>query len=59
MPDLRIQILESRVVPFAAVPTVAFQLHIENAKENEAIHTVALRCQIQIETTRRSYTPEE
>ena len=59
MPDLRIQIPESRVVPFAAVPTIAFQLQIENAEANEVIHTIALRCQLQIETTRRGYTPEE
>ena len=59
MPDLRIQIPESRVVPFAAVPTIAFQLQIENADANQVIHTIALRCQVQIETTRRGYTPEE
>lgn len=59
MPDLRIRVPDCRVVPFAAVPTIAFQLQIENAAENEEIHTIALRCQIQIETTRRGYTPEE
>jgi hypothetical protein len=59
MPDLRIRIPESRVVPFAAVPTIAFQLQIENATANEEIHTIALRCQIQIETTRRGYSAEE
>lgn len=59
MPDLRIQVAESKVVPYAAVPTIAFQLQIENGIANEEIHTVALRCQIQIETTRRGYTPEE
>src|SRR5262245_56609720 len=59
MPDLRIHIPECRVVPFAAVPTIAFQLQIENGAANEEIHTMALRYQIQIETTRRGYTPEE
>ena len=59
MPDLRIQIAEAKVVPFAAVPTIAFQLHIHNSLANEEIHTIALRSQIQIETTRRGYTPEE
>ena len=59
MPDLRIHIPEARVVPFAAVPTIAFGLHVENDTANEQIHTIALRCQIQIETTRRGYTPEE
>lgn len=59
MPDLRIRIPESRVVPFAAVPTIALQLQIENEAANEEIHTIALRCQIQIETTRRGYSAEE
>lgn len=59
MPDLRIEAGEAKVVPYAAVPTIAFQLEIENGAANEEIHTIALRCQIQIETTRRGYTPEE
>ena len=59
MPDLRIQVAEARVVPYAAVPTIAFPLEIENRAAGEEIHTIALRCQIQIETTRRGYTPEE
>ena len=59
MPDLNFKIDSSSVVPFAAVPMVAFQLQIRNSVPGEAIHTVALRCQIQIETTRRRYTPGE
>src|SRR5580692_1028513 len=59
MPDLAFKIESASVVPFAAVPMVAFQLHISNALAKEKIHTVALRCQIQIETTRRRYTPQE
>jgi hypothetical protein len=59
MPDLSIQIANGKVVPFAAVPTLAFQLQIGNATPDEEIHTIALRCQIQIEVTRRSYAPEE
>lgn len=59
MPDLRIQIASARVVPFAAVPTIAFQLDIRNLAREEEIHTIALRCQIQIEVTRRGYTPDE
>jgi len=38
---------------------LAFELHIKNAAANETIHTIALRCQIQIEVARRRYTPEE
>jgi hypothetical protein len=59
MPDLSIQIPSSKVIPFAAVPTVAFQLDIRNRIANEEIHTIALRCQIQIEVTRRGYKPQE
>jgi hypothetical protein len=59
MPDLSIQIANAKVVPFAAVPTLAFQLDIGNAMSDEEIHTIALRCQIQIEVTRRTYAPQE
>jgi hypothetical protein len=59
MPNLTFQIDSASVVSFAAVPMLAFQLRIRNASSDEAIHTVALRCQIQIEVTRRRYTPAE
>jgi hypothetical protein len=59
MPDLRFQIESASMVPFAATPMLAFKLQIENAAVNETIHTIALRCQIQIEVTRRRYAPEE
>jgi len=59
MPDLRIQIDAPKVVPFAAVPTLAFPLQIKNLAAEEEIHTVTLRCQAQIEVARRSYTSQE
>ena len=59
MPDLSFQIEGAIVVPFAVAPTLAFKLRIKNAAADETIHTVALRCQIQIEVTRRRYTPGE
>ncbi len=59
MPDLRIQVQEPKVVPFAAVPTLAFPLQIDNLAAGEEIHTITLRCQTQIEVTRRSYAPQE
>lgn len=59
MPDLTFRIEEAVVVPFAAAPTLAFKLRIENAIPGELIHTVALRCQIQIDVTRRRYTEHE
>lgn len=59
MPELSFQIEGVEVVPFAATPTLAFKLHLRNASADETIHTVALRCQIQIEVTRRRYTSDE
>jgi len=59
MPDLSFQIEGASVVPFAAAPTLAFKLRIDNSAANETIHTIALRCQIQIEVARRRYAPEE
>ncbi|HLK51904.1 MAG TPA: DUF6084 family protein [Candidatus Angelobacter sp.] len=46
-------------VPFAAAPSLAFKLRITNQPASESIHTIALRCQIQLDVTRRRYTPEE
>jgi hypothetical protein len=59
MPDLSFQIEGASVIPFAVTPTLAFKLQISNAAANETIHTIALRCQIQIEVARRRYTTEE
>jgi hypothetical protein len=59
MPDLTFRIEDAVVVSFAAAPTLAFKLRIDNADPGETIHTVALRCQIQIDATRRRYTQEE
>jgi hypothetical protein len=59
MPDLSFQIDGVSVVPFAASPALAFKLQIRNAAADELIHTVALRCQIQIDVARRRYSPLE
>ena len=59
MPELSIQVAGAKVVQYAAVPTIAFQLEIGNAARDETIHTIVLRCQIQIEVTRRGYAPAE
>src|SRR5271168_2093695 len=59
MPNLSFMIDEASVVPFAIAPTLAFALRINNATLAQIIHTVALRCQIQLEVSRRRYTAEE
>ncbi len=56
MPDLDFRIEGAEVVEFSATPQIAFKLKITNANATEIIHSVALRCQIQIEVTRRRYT---
>jgi hypothetical protein len=59
MPELSFRVEEAAVVPFAIAPTLVLKLRVTNANPVEAIHTVALRCQIQIDVTRRRYTAEE
>jgi hypothetical protein len=59
MPELSFKVEEAAAVPFAAAPTLAFKLRIVNGIAGEGIHTVALRCQIQVDATRRRYTAEE
>jgi hypothetical protein len=59
VPDLTFQIEGAEAIAYAASPLLAFKLHITNRNAEEPIHSVALRCQIQIEVTRRRYTPEE
>ena len=59
MPDLNIQVEDVSVVPFAVAPSLAFKLRVTNQPANELIHTIVLRCQIQLEVTRRAYSPEE
>jgi hypothetical protein len=58
MPDLNFEVVGAEAPAFAAVPTLIFKLSIDSAIEQERIFTVALRCQIQINVTRRRYSPE-
>lgn len=59
MPELNIQVESAFVVPYATAPVLAFKLRVTNQPATELIHTIVLRCQIQLEVTRRTYTPEE
>ncbi len=59
MPNLNFVVENAQAVSFAAAPTIAFQLRVANAVPDEPIHSIALRCQIQIEAHRRHYSPEE
>jgi Family of unknown function (DUF6084) len=59
MPDLGFKVEDAAAVQFAVVPTIALKLRITNADPEETIHTIALRCQIQIDVTHRRYTADE
>jgi Family of unknown function (DUF6084) len=59
MPDLNFSVESAEAVPFAAAPTLSFKLRVGSTRQEEIIHTIALRAQIQIESTRRRYTGAE
>jgi hypothetical protein len=59
MPDLDFNLESAAAVPYAAAPTIAFKLRVTNLPSAQVIHTVVLRAQIQIESTRRHYTSQE
>ena len=59
MPELHFQVEGSEAVANAAVPMIALKLRITNLPAEEAIHSVALRCQVQIEPARRRYESAE
>jgi hypothetical protein len=59
VPELHFSIEGAEAVDNAAVPMIALKLRITNLPATEEIHTVMLRCQVQIEPARRGYVPEE
>ncbi|MEW5979389.1 MAG: DUF6084 family protein [Acidobacteriota bacterium] len=59
MIDLSFQVTAVEPVTFAAAPLLVFKLGITEASAERAIHSVVLRCQIQIESTRRRYSTRE
>jgi len=59
MPNLDFSVESAAAVSFAASPLLSFKLRIRNDNESERIQSIALRCQIQIEPTKRKYTANE
>jgi Family of unknown function (DUF6084) len=59
MPDLSFEVEGAEPVSFAAAPLLAFKLRVSNREAEEPIHTIALRCQIMIDSSRRRYTAED
>jgi hypothetical protein len=58
MPDLRFEAIGAEAVPHAVAPTLALRLRISDAQGAD-IHSISLRCQIQIESPKRRYNEEE
>lgn len=59
MADLSFEVEKAEVLPFAAVPVLVFKLRVTNGDPREPIHNVMLRCQIQLEVTRRRYSAQD
>jgi hypothetical protein len=59
VPNLQFQIEGAESVPHSAAPLLALKLRIANMPADQAIHTLSLRCQVQIEPTRRRYSRAE
>ena len=59
MPELAFNIEGAESISNAAVPLLALKLRITNQPGDQEIHTLALRCQVQIEPARRHYADPE
>jgi len=59
MPELNFQVEDAEAVPLAAAPMLALKLRITSSPADEPIHSIVLRCQIQIEALRRRYDAKE
>jgi hypothetical protein len=58
MTELVFDCMDVRPERYAASPTLSFRLRIAETS-GEAVHAIALRCQIRIEPQRRRYSAEE
>jgi hypothetical protein len=56
MAELKFAIEGAEAIPFAVAPTIAFALRISGAP---VVQSIALRCQIMIEATRRRHSSDE
>ena len=59
MPDLAFMIEGAEAAEISAAPQIIFKLRLANADTAEMIHSVLLRCQVQLEVTRRRYSTDE
>jgi Family of unknown function (DUF6084) len=58
VPDLTFQVEGAEAMPHAATPQISCKVRVANS-EPGAIHSIALRAQVQIEPVRRRYTAAE
>lgn len=59
MLDLNVEVVGAEAVAFAAAPLLALKLRVASTVADRLIHSVVLRCQIQLEVTRRQYRSQE
>jgi len=59
MPDLLFEIVSASPIRDTVMPALAFDLRVTNRFSEQSIHTIILRCQIQIEVARRRYSSTE
>ncbi len=59
MPDLSFRIESAEALAYAAAPMIALKLRISSVPEDQAVHTIALRCQVQIDPAKRRYSSQE
>lgn len=59
MPDLKFEVEGVEAVALSAAPLLVFKLRVLNAGKDEQVQSVALRCQIQIESPHRKYSSGE
>jgi Family of unknown function (DUF6084) len=55
MPELHFQIEGAEAVAHAAIHLIALKLRIANLPAPETVHTLTLRCQVQIDPAKRRY----
>jgi hypothetical protein len=58
MTEVTFAVLDVVAEPYAVTPVLTARIGIET-DGNEAVHAIALRCQVRIEPLRRGYTEEE
>lgn len=59
MPEIDFEVTGAEAVPYAAAPLLNLKLRLTNKDADEQIQNVMLRCQINLEVTRRQYNEQE